>query len=223
MTISAAQITIRLLIAAVFGGIVGLERERYNQPAGFRTHLILCVGSCLMMMVSIFVALDIGNPAHTADPGRIAAQVISGIGFLGAGAILRFGISVKGLTTAASLWTIAGVGLAVGSGFYLGAAITTVLMILALSMLKKMEKHILVGSDNQNMTVAARDVPGIIGQIEQALSKHNTSVVSIRMEKSSFTHMIELQAIIKKAKNTRVPDIAAELTSIPDVTEVEIQ
>ncbi len=223
MSISAAQIIIRLLIAAVFGGIVGLERERYNQPAGFRTHLILCVGSCLMMMVSIFVALDIGNPAHTADPGRIAAQVVSGIGFLGAGAILRFGISVKGLTTAASLWTIAGIGLAVGSGFHLGAAIATVMMVLALSMLKRMEKVFLSGRYNQSLYLAARDVPGIIGQVEQALTKHNTSILSIRMEKSSFGNMLELQAIIQKPKKTKVPDITAELTSVPDITEVEIQ
>jgi putative Mg2+ transporter-C (MgtC) family protein len=223
MVVSGAQIVTRLLVAAVFGGLVGIERERYNQPAGFRTHIILCVGSCLMMMLSIFVALDIGNPARSADPGRIAAQVVSGIGFLGAGAILRFGVSVKGLTTAASLWTIAGIGLAVGSGFYLGAAIATVLMVLALSMLKKLERFFLAGRYEQNLVLAVRDVPGVIGLVEAALGKHKVSIVSVRMEKSSFTRMIELQAIIKKPKQVKIPDITAELSSIPEVSEVEIQ
>jgi putative Mg2+ transporter-C (MgtC) family protein len=214
---------IRLLVAAVFGGVVGLERERYNQPAGFRTHLILCVGSCLMMMVSIFIALDISNPARSADPGRIAAQVVSGIGFLGAGAILRFGVSVKGLTTAASLWTIAGIGLAVGSGFYLGAAIATLLMVLALSMLKKLERFFLAARYQQTLTLAAHDAPGIIGQVEQVLNKHHTTMVSIRVEKSNISGMIELQAIIQKPGEVKVPDITADLGSITGISEVEIQ
>ncbi len=223
MEISSAQIIVRLLIAAVFGGAVGLERERFNQPAGFRTHLILCVGSCLMMMLSIFVAYDVGNPANSADPGRIAAQVVSGIGFLGAGAILRFGISVKGLTTAASLWTIAGIGLAVGSGFHLGAAITTAIMVLALTKLKKLEGLFLVGRYQQNLTLAVRDVPGIIGQIESVLSKHRTSMVSIKMERRYVSGTMELQALIQKPKEVKASDIMAELYSIPDVSEVEIQ
>ena len=207
----------------MFGGIVGLERERYNQPAGFRTHLILCVGSCLLMMLSIFVALDIGNPAQTADPGRIAAQVVSGIGFLGAGAILRFGISVKGLTTAASLWTIAGIGLAVGSGFHLGAAIATLLMVLALSTLKKWERVFLPGRYQHSLTLTVRDVAGIIGKLEQTLGKHRSSMVNLRMEKSTITGTMEIQAVIKKPKEVKVSDITAELSSIPEISEVEIQ
>lgn len=223
MEISSAQIIVRLLIAAVFGGVVGLERERYNQPAGFRTHLILCVGSCLMMMLSIFVAYGIGNPSHSADPGRIAAQVVSGIGFLGAGAILRFGISVKGLTTAASLWTIAGIGLAVGSGFHLGAAVTTLIMVLALAKLKKLESLFLGGRYQQNLTLAVRDVPGIIGQIEKVLSKHHVSILNIKMEKRPVSGTMELQALIKKPKGVKIPDITAELYAIAEVSEVEIQ
>ncbi|OGW01223.1 MAG: hypothetical protein A2889_00525 [Nitrospinae bacterium RIFCSPLOWO2_01_FULL_39_10] len=110
------EIAIRLILSTILGGIIGIERERRNQPAGLRTHIILCVGSTLMMLVSIYVASEIGNPENS-DPGRIAAQVVSGIGFLGAGAILRFGVSIKGLTTAASYGLPQESGWQQGQGF----------------------------------------------------------------------------------------------------------
>ncbi len=223
MVISNAQLIVRLLVAATLGGLVGLERERYNQPAGFRTHLILCVGSCLIMMLSIHVAFDIVHRSYEADPGRIAAQVVSGIGFLGAGAILRFGASVKGLTTAASLWTIAGIGLAVGSGFYLGAVIATILMMLALTTLKKLEKVFLSGRYQQQLTLSVRDSVGIIGKIENALAKCNSSICSIRTEKSNITGMMEIQSIIQKPKNINIARITQELHLIDEISEIEIQ
>src|SRR2546426_8834199 len=116
------QMAGRLCLAALLGGLVGLERETHSQPAGLRTHMIVSLGACLMMLVSIYMTkLD---PAR-ADPGRIAAQVVTGIGFLGAGAIMRFGMSVKGLTTAASLWTAAGIGLAAGCGYWKAGSVAT--------------------------------------------------------------------------------------------------
>ena len=113
MLISEGEILIRLGLAALLGMIVGFERERQNQPAGLRTHAILAIGSCLAMTVSINLAVQFVPYVPNGDPARLAAQVISGIGFLGAGAILRYGTNVKGLTTATSLWTVAIVGLAV--------------------------------------------------------------------------------------------------------------
>ena len=115
-----AQMIIRLCAAAILGGIVGVERGSADRPAGLRTHILVCAGSALIMMVSLY-----GSDGLTAgrDSSRIAAQVVSGIGFLGAGTILREGFSVKGLTTAASLWAVSCVGLAVGSGFFVGALV----------------------------------------------------------------------------------------------------
>lgn len=104
---------IRLLLAGLMGGIIGLERESHGRPAGLRTHIIVSLGSCLIMLVSIYGFEDAGN----RDPARLAAQVISGIGFLGAGTILREGATIIGLTTAASLWVVAGIGLAMGAVF----------------------------------------------------------------------------------------------------------
>jgi putative Mg2+ transporter-C (MgtC) family protein len=132
------QIIIRLIISAVLGGIIGFEREKHKQKmAGLRTHIIVCVGSALIMLVSIYM-FEIYSAYRTVDPSRIAASVITGIGFLGAGTIIRSGGSVMGLTTAASIWTVSGIGLAVGCGFYMAGYVTTVIVFITLYLLRKL-------------------------------------------------------------------------------------
>ncbi|WP_374166483.1 MgtC/SapB family protein [Arcticibacter sp. MXS-1] len=136
-----SEIVIRLSLAALFGAIIGLERERKNWAAGLRTHMLVCVGSALTMMVSAYGFMDVlGTKNVVLDPSRIAAQVISGIGFIGAGTILflRQGI-VRGLTTAAGLWTVAAIGLATGGGMYFAASIATTLAIIILFILQPFE------------------------------------------------------------------------------------
>src|ERR1044071_946459 len=119
------EIAVRLLVAATLGSLIGFERERLLWAAGIRTHMLVCVGSCLIMIVSAFGFADVLSKEHVVlDPSRIAAQVVSGIGFLGAGSILARGEIVKGLTTAASIWAVAAIGLAVGGGLYLAAGAT---------------------------------------------------------------------------------------------------
>ena len=138
--IGAMQVLFRLVLATVLGGVVGLERERSEKAAGFRTHILVCLGSCLIMLTSMHM-FDIYRRAAALDPARIAAGVVTGVGFLGAGTIIRFGGSVKGLTTAATLWAVAGVGLAVGSGFYLAAVMTSAIILLSLLFLTKLESN----------------------------------------------------------------------------------
>ena len=126
----------KLILAAVFGGIVGYEREVHEHPAGLRTHILVCMGSALMTIVSVKFQPPEG------DPGRIAAQIVTGIGFLGAGTILRQGSTVRGLTTAASLWTVAGIGIAVGVGgatYLMLAAVATVVVFITLSTMRSFE------------------------------------------------------------------------------------
>lgn len=129
----------RVLVAALLGGLVGLEREHVVRPAGLRTHMLVCVGSALVMAVSAAIAAS-GNTA--VDVTRIGAQVVSGIGFLGAGTIIKEGATVKGLTTAASLWAISCVGIAVGAGFYLLSAATTLALLGVLHLLHRSESKI---------------------------------------------------------------------------------
>ena len=138
----AGLMAIRLLIAAILGGLVGLERETKGHPAGFRTHLLVSIGACLMMLLSLY-GFDRFIQLHPhvvrVDPGRLPSYVVSGIGFLGAGTILVHGITVKGLTTAASIWVVAGIGLVVGDGMYFVAVLTTAIVILSLLFLNKIE------------------------------------------------------------------------------------
>jgi putative Mg2+ transporter-C (MgtC) family protein len=132
--ISAEETILRLVVAAVLGGLVGLERERLEWAAGMRTHALVSLGSALFMVVSIFGFSDILNERHVVlDPSRVAAQVASGIGFIGAGTIILRREVVKGLTTAASIWAVAAVGLAVGGGMFLAAGAATLLALLVLA------------------------------------------------------------------------------------------
>ena len=121
----------RLILAAVLAGVIGYERERHGRAAGFRTHILVGVGSCLIMLTAMHLMEALAGRV-TVDPTRMAAQVVSGIGFLGAGTILRSRASILGLTTAASLWAAAGIGLAAGAGFVFGAAVTTAIVFLTL-------------------------------------------------------------------------------------------
>ncbi len=136
------EILIRLLLASLFGAFIGLERERKDWAAGMRTHMMVCVGSCLIMLVSSFGFSDILGTEHvTLDPSRIAAQVISGIGFIGAGTILFLSQGrVRGLTTASGLWTVAAIGLATGGGMYFAAIATTIIALIILWALQPIEK-----------------------------------------------------------------------------------
>jgi putative Mg2+ transporter-C (MgtC) family protein len=125
----------RLALAAVLGGAIGFEREYREREAGLRTHLLVCVGSALFTIISAYGFHDFltsGDQVVRTDPTRIAAQVVTGIGFLGAGAIIRQGLSIRGLTTAATLWVAAAIGMAAGAGYYPGAIIGTVITLIAL-------------------------------------------------------------------------------------------
>lgn len=135
------EIVLRLLLAAIFGALIGLERERKHWAAGLRTHMMVCVGACLIMIVSAFGFSDIlGTPHVDLDPSRIAAQVVSGIGFIGAGAILfSKQETIRGITTASGIWTVAAIGLATGSGLYFAACITTLIALIILWALQPLE------------------------------------------------------------------------------------
>lgn len=179
--LSQTEIFLRLLLATLLGGLVGWEREVNSRPAGFRTNILVCIGSALIMLVSIKI-YDLFKAARVVDPGRIAAQVVSGIGFLGAGTIIREGFSVKGLTTAASLWAIAGVGLAIGAGFYFSAITGTILIILTLSILNTIEHNIASQSGLKNLRIKVFDQPGEVGKIGSVLGDYDVHIVDVSID-----------------------------------------
>ena len=132
------EVCLRLLLSCIMGGIIGYERQMRHKSAGLRTNMLVALGACLIMLLSQALYDNVEGKTN-ADPARLAAQVVSGIGFLGAGAIMKEGLTVTGLTTAATLWVVAGVGLAVGAGFYLGAGVTTGVVFLILWNLSRLD------------------------------------------------------------------------------------
>ena len=142
------HVVARLVLATILSGCIGFERQIHRRAAGLRTHILVCLGSALITMTSMYF-FELYKDLNCVDPTRIAAQIVSGIGFLGAGAILRFGGTVKGLTTAASLWSVAGIGIAAGCGFYSGAIATTALVVIALVVFSKMEEALALKGDKE--------------------------------------------------------------------------
>lgn len=149
------ELVLRLVAAAVLGSFIGADRERLVWAAGLRTHMLVCVGSCLFMIVSAFGFAGVLGPHIILDPSRIAAQVVSGIGFLGAGSILLRGEVVRGLTTAASLWTVAAIGLAVGGGLYVEAVAATAIILVILAGIKPLEERYLKNRQTHELRIRA--------------------------------------------------------------------
>ncbi|MGM0500226.1 MgtC/SapB family protein [Halanaerobium sp.] len=127
------EYALRLFLSAILGGVIGTEREKRDKAAGIRTYALVAVTSCLIMLTSYNLAMDLGDEKAYADAARIAAQVVSGVGFLGAGTILKNDNKIRGLTTAAGLWSVAGIGLAVGMGYYFIAIITAIIIVITLA------------------------------------------------------------------------------------------
>lgn len=188
--IDISTLLIRLLISAVLGGMIGWERERRNKQAGLKTHLLVSVGSTLIMLTSIygFDNILINHVNARFDPARLAAQVVSGIGFLGAGAILRRSDNViSGLTTAATLWIAAAIGLSVGSGFYIPAVVTTLIVLLSTLLLNKLETRFMSfkRSGNLRISMVAEERPSSLDQVTSLLEKANMKIQKVHVSDES--------------------------------------
>jgi putative Mg2+ transporter-C (MgtC) family protein len=217
--IGVGELTVRILLAALMGGLVGLERETVNRPAGFRTHILVCVGSSLMMIISnsMYFMFTSGD----ADPGRIAAQVVSGIGFLGAGTILREGATIKGLTTAASLWAIAGIGLAVGAGLYPAAVITTLVVFLTLALLNRVEVWVAAKKRYRQISIRIADVPGQIGAIGTVLGKLRINIKRIEFKEIESSKEALLTLLIETPPYLDMGSVIIEISALPGVYDVD--
>lgn len=172
-----------LILAAVLSGVVGFEREFHGRAAGFRTHILLCVGTTLIMITSIHI-FDVYSGRTPIDPARLAAGVVTGIGFLGAGTIMRYKASVRGLTTAASLWVVTGIGLAVGSGLYFGAIITTALAVITLMFFGRLE-HAMIRKDwYKTIVIESKDGLEQLRRIREVLSEYGVDITDFEVERS---------------------------------------
>lgn len=223
--ISNLEIIIRLLLAALLGGAVGLEREVHGRPAGVRTYLILSLGSALIMVISEYLLVEYkgGLPgvSLSIDPGRIAAQAITGIGFLGAGVIIRYKDTIRGLTTAACVWVVCAIGLAIGAGFYLFGSLVAGITVFALVGLKTFEKK-LSKDWYQEMEIISEDVPGQIDRIQELIDKHHFKVVNFGLKKDLLKK--EITASFLLHLRTVRPDrqVLQEVFDLPGVRRVDL-
>ena len=221
--INEMDILIRILAAAGLGALVGFERERQSQPAGLRTHIVVVVGSTLAMVLSINLAMQFSSLVPNGDPARLAAQVLSGIGFLGAGAILRFGSTVKGLTTAASLWTMAVVGLAVGAGYLMVSVGVTVLLLVVLTVLTWVEKRLMIHYLTLTFTIFSVDRPGIVTQVRQVLESSARHIDSFRMNRQVRRQRLRMDAVIMLRAGSQVEKLSNDLSAIQGVKIVKYE
>jgi putative Mg2+ transporter-C (MgtC) family protein len=179
--IDNVHLVIRLLLSVFLGGLVGFERERKNHAAGLRTHTLVCLGSCLLMILSMYGFADFADePNVRLDPARLAAQVITGVGFLGAGTILFTGKSITGLTTAASIWVVMAVGLTVGAGFYLPAVLSAVMVLLILWGLNIVEKRYVNHRRECTFTLKADNETVRIESFQSVLNERGAKLVKVR-------------------------------------------
>ncbi len=210
----------RLVLSVVLGGIIGFERQQRGKTAGLRTHILVCLGSCLVAVLSLNLYYNVQGMTN-ADPARLAAQVVSGIGFLGAGAIMKEGPTIKGLTTAASLWVVASVGIATGAGALVGAVATTVLVVLALEVLPKIDKLYTSRSPRvRDLLIKALDKPGLIGRIGSCLGGLGVGILQIQIEDAEEPGKIYIPVTVKLSDNNELDEVIRELCEIEGVLDI---
>src|SRR6267142_2403806 len=200
------SIPFKLLLAAVLGGIIGIEREMRDKPAGLRTNILICVGSTLFMSIST-----------AFGDTRIGAQIISGIGFLGAGAVLHSHGIVFGLTTAATIWVVAGVGMALGSGMYLVAVFATAMSLVTLYFLSFVEDKI-QGRKSFSYDLIVTDLNEAIASIDKVLKENSVSAASFNFKKKGGHYSVWFNLEIPRETNLR---IIQRLSEVPEITQVE--
>ncbi|MEF2246774.1 MgtC/SapB family protein [Paenibacillus sp. IITD108] len=225
--ISYLDLTLRFIVSAVLGGFIGFEREWRNHPAGLRTHILVCVGSTAIMLLSIYGFSEFVDEVNVrVDPARLAAQVISGIGFLGAGAIMRSGLTVSGLTTAASIWVVAAIGLCVGAGFFYVAVMATIAVLISLVVLHKWENYLMRHRRRHEISMKIVDEPGNLAQITAVFADQGVQIQNLRMHaveggEEGESPIMELHCTLKSAHPERLKRSLNSIFSMKGVISVE--
>ncbi len=216
---SVYEIIFKLALAGILGGLIGLERESLNRPAGLRTYTLVTVSSALAMIVSLDMYFQYYQTVN-ADPGRIAAQVISGIGFLGAGTIMREGATVRGLTTAAGLWVVACIGLAVGAGLYIPAIVTTILILFILIYFVEFEERFTGMRVYKGLIMVVEDRPGQVGVIGSILGNMGVLIKNIQLTRLEDEDL-EVELLLHLPAHISITEIIEELSDVEGLKNIQ--
>jgi putative Mg2+ transporter-C (MgtC) family protein len=227
LTIPLWEVVLRLVLASLLCGAIGFEREIRDQPAGFRTHILLGLGAALFTLVSAygfepFTRAALGSGGLQFVPTRIAAQIIAGVGFLGAGAIIRQGGDVRGLTTAASLWAASAIGMAVGAGYLFGAAAATILAVATLYALRRFRSSIIspLRLDSAGLELDFKDHESRPANALQVLRRHDISIRSMDAEIDEERASYRLQVQVHPSADVHA--VLAELSDLPEVERISL-
>ena len=211
--IENSEIILRLLVALLFGGVIGLERQYHDKPAGFATNTLICLGSAVFAMMSIFSAYYLGG-----DPARIAAQIVAGVGFLGAGSILRDGNKISGLTTAAGIWLVAAVGMAVGYGeYFIGAVATACVLVLQLFVRKLMNSFDYVQL-YESLTIKCSSDWKVIEKIKSVFKNNDAEIIKEEVYKENGLLVLKMVVNMSASK---YQNIVKELAPLEDVKSID--
>ena len=216
MLITNHDIIMRLLIALIVGGLTGLERERSHQFAGFRTHILVSVGSCITSITSLSLFFQY-NSYSNIDPARLSAQVLSGVGFLGAGAILKTSNGIRGLTTAAGIWATACIGIAVGYGYYILAISAWLFVMVTLYILKNIDKMIF--KKKQTIFNIKTDNIEIISSIYEMFQRSQISVKNIEI--NSDTSNIKINLLTVHDRRIVLDEVIKELSKLKNIISID--
>ncbi len=216
MVITNQDIIMRLLIALIVGGLTGLERERSHQFAGFRTHILVSVGSCITSITSLSLFFQY-NSYSNIDPARLSAQVLSGVGFLGAGAILKTSNGIRGLTTAAGIWATACIGIAVGYGYYILAISAWLFVMITLYILKNIDKMIF--KKKQTIFNIKTDNIEIISSIYEMFQRSQISVKNIEI--NSDTSNIKINLLTVHDRRIVLDEVIKELSKLKNIISID--
>ncbi len=219
--INLQTIALRLFLSTILGGLLGWERETKRQQAGLRTHIIICVGACLLMLLSVYIPQTF-TQYRNVDPGRIAAQVVSGIGFLGAGAIFRLGANTHGLTTAATIWVVAAVGLTVGAGMYEAATITTLIILFVLSILDKIGKRFFIGGSLKTLKISFQSSKIETTKVFSILEKHDVATRNVNVMQSTNKQNSKIQLFVFVPDNLNVKGFYKDLNELKNVKQISL-
>ncbi len=222
-TLNSYSIVFRLMLSFVFSFLIGLTREKKNQPAGLRTHILIGVGSTLLMLLSIFIPSEFFRLVQNGDPGRIAAQVVSGIGFIGAGAILKIGANVRGLTTAASLWIVSAVGLTTGAGMYFSSAIGTGIALFTLVVLDAVEKRFFPTKYLKVLGIRFEGSKIHSEKVFDILTRHGIEYKDIDISQSLAKNETEIKIDILVQENLDVKNLYDDISELRNVSRINIE
>jgi len=219
--INSFTAAIRLVISLIAGGLIGLEREGRRQPAGLRTHILISVGSTLLMLLSIYLPQNFFDMKN-GDPGRIAAQVVSGIGFLGAGAILKLGNNVKGLTTAASIWVAAGIGLAIGAGFFIPSFIALAIILFTLILLDVVEKKLFPPERIKIINLYFNGSSVDTKKIRKILIAHGLNIQSIDVIQEIQKELVQVNLLVRIPITININQLYKEIRALTNIYKIKM-